>query len=142
MAVRVRVRIVSLAGAREKAVVETVAVANSGYESDTPGALLPVRLASKLGLWPAPAGARVDRFVSPIGASELMTIPGAVRFSLAGVRDGAVTSDAVIAERETEVVMNDALVEALELDLVAVRRGLYRVGAKGRLRRSAAPRHW
>jgi hypothetical protein len=49
--------------------------------------------------------------------------------------------DAVIAHRETEVVMNDALVEALRIDLVAVHRGLYRVGPRGETRRSAKPQH-
>jgi hypothetical protein len=54
----------------------------------------------------------------------------------------AAAVDAGIAHRETEVVMNDALVEALRIDPVAVHRGLYRVGPRGETRRSAKPEHW
>jgi hypothetical protein len=48
----------------------------------------------------------------------------------------------VLTEHETEVVMNDALVEALQIELVRVHRGVYRVGPRGPLRRSARPRYW
>lgn len=142
MAVRVPLRIIPTAGERQEAALQAVAVANSGYESDRPGVLLPVRLATRLGLWPAPAGARMDRFESPGASFEMTTIPDAVRCSLGRARGPAILAEAVVSERETEVVMNDALVEALRLELVAVHRGLYRVGPRGRTRRSLKPQHW
>ena len=47
MVVRVKVRI-----ERSGKVVETSALANSGYEAETPQLLTPIRLAETLGLWP------------------------------------------------------------------------------------------
>ncbi|MEM0094221.1 MAG: hypothetical protein QW753_07640 [Thermofilum sp.] len=47
MVVRVRVRVESAS-----AVVETVALANSGYEAETLQIMIPVQLAGVLGLWP------------------------------------------------------------------------------------------
>jgi len=72
----------------------------------------------------------------------MVTVARAVRVDLARGRRGGVVCDAVISERETEVVLNDRLVEALRVELVAVGRGLYRVGPRGRLRRSDAPERW
>jgi hypothetical protein len=72
----------------------------------------------------------------------MVTVARAVRVGLATERRAGVACDAVISERETEVVLNDRLVEALRVELVAVGRGLYRVGPRGRLRRSDAPERW
>jgi len=85
VAVRLRVRIERAAAGKTPA-VDTVAVANSGFEAGAAEVLLPVRVAEWLALWPPPRGARVE--------------------------------------------------------LVAVGRGLYRVGPRGRLRRSDAPERW
>src|SRR5438067_4605706 len=83
VAVRLRVRIERAAAGKTPA-VDTVAVANSGFEAGAAEVLLPVRVAERLALWPPPRGARAE----------------------------------------------------LRVELVAVGRGLYRVGPRGRLRRS------
>lgn len=142
MAVRVKVRIVATGGVAKAPRLDTVAIASSGFESDQPGALLPVNAAQKLGLWPAPPGSRTDQFESPGAAFAMTTVPKGIRVWLTGEPVPPVDADAVIAVRETEVVLNDALVEALRLHLEAVHRGVYRVGAKGKLRRSAKRRTW
>lgn len=53
-----------------------------------------------------------------------------------------VVANAILAEQEHEVVLNDWLVEGLRIHLVAVGRGLYRVGPRGRLRRSEKAEKW
>jgi hypothetical protein len=122
-------------------VLKTVAIANTGFESAAPEVLLPVRAAERLGLWPPPRGARAERFESPGATFSMVAVRKALRVSLAeSARE--VVAHAVISERETEVVLNDHLVEALHLELIAPARGLYRVGPKGRLRPSDAPEHW
>ncbi len=141
MAVRLRVRIERAAAGKTPA-VDTVAVANSGFEAGAAEVLLPVRVAERLALWPPPRGARAERFESPAATFSMVTVTRAVRVDLVGGRRGGVVCDAVISERETEVVLNDRLVEALRVELVAVGRGLYRVGPRGRLRRSDAPERW
>jgi hypothetical protein len=140
MAVRVRVGITRATSSRSR-VIETVAVANSGFEARDPEILLPVRAAERLGLWPPPAGAHAERFESPAASFSMITIPGAVRVSLSGSVRGT-RCTVVVSERETEVVLNDQLVDALRIELVAPGRGLYRVGRHGRLRRTEEPEPW
>jgi len=140
MAVRVRIRIERIAVAHPPS-VETVAVANSGFESQKPEVLLPVRVAERLGLWPPPATARTERFESPAAAFGMVSVPRALAISLVGNKRRA-RCDAVISERETEVVLNDLAVDALRLELVAAGRGLYRIGARGRVRPSEKPERW
>lgn len=141
MAVRVRVKM-SPAGRSRRASVETVAVANSGFESASPEVLLPIRGAERLGLWPPPRRARVERFESPAASFPMLLVARAVRVSLASHPRLAVIASAVISERETEVVLNDHLVEALRLELIAPARGLYRIGPRGCLRASDPPETW
>ena len=141
MAVRFRVRIERTAGGKAPP-VGAVAVANSGFEADAPEVLLPIRVAERLRLWPPPRGARAERFESPAATFPMLMVPRAVRVGLAGERPAGVVADAVISERETEVVLNDRLIEALRVELVAVARGLFRVGRRGRLRRSDPPERW
>jgi hypothetical protein len=138
LAVRVRIRLERLEG---RTGVETTGLANTGFESAEPEALLPVRVAERLGLWPAPRGAQSRPFESPAAAFSMITVPRSLRVRLLGSRRGIVCGT-VIAERETEVVLNDHLIEALGLDLVAPASGLFRVGRGGRIRRSVPPEHW
>jgi hypothetical protein len=140
MAVRLRVRVARKAGAQTKT-LETVAVANSGFESDRPEVLLPARAAARIGLWPPPRGARTERFESPAASFELVAVPQGVRVTVSGNRK-SVSCSAVLSERETEVVLNDQLLEALGVEIIAPATGLYRIGARGALRRSDAPESW
>ena len=134
MAVRLRVRIERAAAGKAPA-VDTVAVANSGFEAGAQKSFFPSALPERLGLWPPPRGARAERFDSPAATFSMVTVARAVRVGLAGERRGGVVCDAVISERETEVVLNDCLVEALRVDLVAVGRG----PLPGRPARPASP---
>lgn len=141
MAVRVPVRIEAGKGGKGRA-IETVAVANSGFEAHDAEILLPRLVAERLGLWPPPPGARAEPFESPGAAFKMITIAGALRLSLQGVPRRKVTCNAVVSERESEVVLNDWAVDALGIDLVAVGRGLYRVGERGRIRKSSLKETW
>lgn len=140
MAVRVKVRI-GKAKRSSAAPVEAVALANSGFESSVPEVLLPRVLARLLGLWPPGRGARFDEVKSPLAVASLLAVPRAVRVSLEGAR-GSVLCDALVAEDEAEVVLNDQLVGALRIVLVDAGRGLYRVGTRGPLRRTENPQRW
>lgn len=141
MAVRVRVRI-ERAKPRKGPWVETVAVANSGFESPLPEVLLPSAVAERLGLWPPPRGAKTERFESPAATFSMVTLPRALRISVAGAARRGHLCEAVISERETEVVLNDRLVDSLRLELVAPGRGIYRIGPRGKRTHSERPEHW
>jgi len=106
MAVRVRLKI----NAGDK-VLLTSALVNSGFETEKPQLMVPVKLAKELGLWPPPPDATLV---------ELGTAGGPVRKYL--VRDvlkvyaieddktvGPVECDAIISPIEEEVLINDKL---------------------------------
>lgn len=54
MPVRVRVRLEALVGATRGAVLEGVALVNTGYEAQVPDCSVPREVARRLGLWPPP----------------------------------------------------------------------------------------
>ena len=67
MAVRVRLAVRNREAGAE---LHLVALVNSGFETETPQLLLPVRAARELGLWPIGAGARratYDTAGGPVG---------------------------------------------------------------------------
>lgn len=140
MAVRVRIRLKPVGRSKAQA-IETVALANSGFESARPEALLPVRIAERLDLWPPPSGARAERFESPAATFSMVTVRNALRVSVAGTRGPGRLCHAVISERETEVILNDRLLGQLRIALIDAGRGLHRVG-RGRIRSSERPEHW
>ncbi len=71
MVVRVRVRIVK--GDRT---VETVALANSGYEAETPQLLVPIKLAEELGLWPPVPGMEETEFETAGSTKGMDSVEG------------------------------------------------------------------
>src|SRR5438309_10392134 len=85
VAVRLRVRIERAAAGKAPA-VDTVAVANSGFEAGAQKSFFPSALPERLGLWPPPRGARAERFDSPAATFSMVTVARAVRVGLAGAR--------------------------------------------------------
>lgn len=122
MAVRVKIEIAL--GTRS---VQVVAIANTGFESDDPQILLPAAIAKRLQgtraskaapLRYATAGG-LGLALSPIGV-------GSVRVDVPDRQPPAVDARLLASQDETEVVMNDMLVEALGLDLVKPGHGIWR----------------
>jgi hypothetical protein len=143
VAIRVRVRISVGKPRSGQKTLETVAVANSGFEAPQPEIVLPARAAERLGFWPRlPAGARTERFESPAGELSMATIRDACRVVLSTHPGNAVPAHAVISPNEVEVILNDHLVEALEIELLRPASGLYRVGASGLTQQSEPPERW
>ncbi|RLI41555.1 hypothetical protein DRO59_06635 [Candidatus Bathyarchaeota archaeon] len=66
MGVRVRIRIKS-----SKEEIETPALVNTGFETEQPEILLPVKLAEKLGLYPPDHGSMLEEY-SVVGGTTLI----------------------------------------------------------------------
>ncbi|MBI4700141.1 MAG: hypothetical protein HY744_03065 [Deltaproteobacteria bacterium] len=145
MAVRVRLRIEPLKGSGG-AVVEAVALVNSGYEAEDEECALPVGLAERLGLWPPPADARRAEYRGFTGSAVLHEVPAAARVSvLAGDREGAsAVTRVVLSTTDDEVLVSDFLGGALGLVLVDIRTGIWRFSddAGDVCRRTEAPQRW
>ena len=72
MAVRVRLRIKAVKGVRAGKAVETTALVNTGFETDSPELLVPLRLSEALGFWPElPEGTKVEVYETAGGSLTL-----------------------------------------------------------------------
>ncbi|MEM1606107.1 MAG: hypothetical protein QXW41_07695 [Fervidicoccaceae archaeon] len=141
MVVRVRIRI-----SRGDRVIETSALANSGYEAETPQILVPVELARELDLWPPARGAEETVFETAGGPLKVWIIPSGcrVRVVTPDTETEEVEADLVISPLADEVLLSDKLISELKIALEDVGRGYWRFTwePKEKLRRSEPPKRW
>jgi hypothetical protein len=138
--VRVKLKIVSRSGKE----VITSALANSGFEAETPQLLIPRSLAHELDLWPPPPDANLIEVGTAGGPVRNYLIPKALDvYVLADNRTvGPVKCDAMISLIEYEVLISDVLIEELGVVLLAPKTGLWRFKDEDRVRVSEAPQYW
>ena len=141
MVVRVRVRI-----ARGSRVVETSAIANSGYEAETPQVLIPKRLAGELGLWPPPPGTVETVFDTAGGPLHAWVTPRACRVKVVAgdAESPEVLVDSVVSTIADEVLLSDKTISKLQVALEDVGEGLWRFRwePSEKTRRSEPPETW
>lgn len=141
MAVRVKIRI-----SRNGKAFETVALANSGYEAETPQILVPVEVAKLLNLWP-PTPDVVETIFETAGGPLRVWIASSsckVKVVSQNIESKEVVADVVVSTIADEVLLSDRLISELELALEDVGRGLWRFTwePKEKLRRSEPPERW
>ena len=141
MVVRVRIRI-----ERSERVVETSALANSGYEAETPQLLIPIRLAEALGLWPPTGGLEETVYETAGGPLRVWIAPRACRVRVVAedAESPEVIADVVVSPVADEVLLSDKLISKLQLALEDVGEGLWRFRwePRDRLRHSEPPKLW
>ncbi len=127
-------------------VLETIALANSGYEAETPQLLLPLEAAKKLGLWPPTSEASESVFETAGGPLTVWIYP---RIAIVQVVENNETSprvvaDIVISPLADEALLSDALISELGIVLEDVKRGLWRFRWEpiDKLHRSRPPQYW
>lgn len=123
MAVRVRVKLKSTKG---EAV--TAALANSAFETEAPEAILPIRIAERLGIYPKlPSGSEVEQYKGVGGpVVKVFVVKDAVNISVL-TRDrevGPSSTTAVITPGEDEVILSDKLMDALKFTLLRPAKAL------------------
>lgn len=140
MVVRVKIRVRT--GNR---IADVIALANSGYETETPQLLVPVRFAEVLGMWP-PQGAMREEYQTAGGPLNVWIYPHACKVKVIeeDVQSEEVLSDLVISPIADEVLLSDKLIGELQIALEDVSRGLWRFRWEpvDRLRRSYPPQRW
>lgn len=89
--------------------VVTTALVNSGFETETPQIILPIRAASELGLYSLLPFARVVELGTAAGPTRMYLLPKAVEIAVITEdrRSRSVISDALISPAEEEVLIND-----------------------------------
>jgi len=139
LGVRVKLRVCSRSGC-----VKTVALVNSGFESDEPEIVLPLPLATVLNLQP---GGDLASYVA-VGGSTVAAVRGAEPLSVELLLDDGEGPKAIatpsILPGEEEVIISDRLAHELGIVIIDPYEGLWCLrGELGRkTRRSAPPEFW
>jgi len=143
VAVRVRLRVrCKLSGE----VAETVALVNTGFETEPPQLMLPVALAKRLSLYPPPPTATIVELGTAGGPVRLVLVREALEvWAVTGDREvGPRVADALVSLIEEEVLINDKLTEELGIVLLAAGSGKWRFAddPPDRVRYSERPQYW
>jgi len=131
---------------REGREVETSTLANSGYESETPQILIPIKVAELLALWPPTKDIGESVFETAGGPLRVWIAPKAVKVKVvvADIDTQYVEADAVISPLADEILLSDKMISELSIALEDVGKGYWRFTwePKERIRRSEPPRYW
>jgi len=121
--------------------ITTVALVNSGYESEIPEIHLPLALARRLGL--PLERLRAERY-RVVGSETTTYVLGYVEVKvITEDRESEwVRARAVSVPGEPEVLLGDAIIEELGIDVVKPRSGLWRFIDEEKLRRSEEAEYW
>jgi len=144
MALRVKLKISSKSGGKA---VASSALVNTGFETDRPQLLLPVRIASLLGIWPRfPEHTSIMSYGTAGGPTRVYVINDELSLSLGydDVPPKQVTSDAVISEVEDEVLVSDSLGHELGIVIEDLKIGYWRLREEPstKLRNTEPPQYW
>ncbi len=135
MPVRVRVKLESL---RSNNSLVVSALLNTGFTSDELDIHLPRDVAEKLNLWPPPNDASLEVLDTAGGEVLSYLIPRAVKLTV--VEEDRVSKsivcNALISLHEREVLLSDAVIEELEIEILSPKTGLWRFKGEDKVRRS------
>ncbi|MHA1593943.1 MAG: hypothetical protein ACTSXX_04285 [Candidatus Baldrarchaeia archaeon] len=138
MVVRVKVRI-----KHEDKVVESSAVANSGYETDEPEIHVPLACAKELGF--KLTGLRGESY-RVVGGATSVYILGEVFVQVVEEDKSSewVKAKAVVVPEEYEVILSDKLLDALGIEIIKAGMGYWRFSGEpiSRVRKSVEPQFW
>ncbi len=141
MGVRVRIKL----KAKDKE-INTVALANAGFETDEPEVILPLRVAERLGLWPKlPGGAKIEEY-EVAGGSKVRGYVTPFKIKTQVVcgdkSSNFVEVIPVLLEGEKETILSDKLISAHKIVLMDAGKGLWKFMDENKIRESENPEYW
>jgi hypothetical protein len=143
MAVRIKLRLRARASG---GAIEVSALINSGFETDSPQLLIPMRLARRLALYPPPITSSIIEIGTAGGPSRVFLIREALEvWAITDDREvGPKLVDVLISPIEEEVLVNDKLTEELGIILLATGSGKWRFvdDPADKVRHSEKPQYW
>jgi hypothetical protein len=141
LAVRVLVRI-KIAGCE----VESVALVNSGFETETPQILIPVKMLIENNIDVSALKGSSVEYGTPAGNVSMYVVRRGCTISVIEPDRvvGEVISDLVISPIEREVLISDALGEELGIEILSLKRGFWRFkdDPPNTIRNSHRPQLW
>lgn len=135
MPVKVRARLESL---RNNESLEALALLNTGFTSETPDIHLPLPAAEPLGLWPPPPNAVLETLDTAGGEVLSYFTPEAVKLTILeeDKASRSIACNVVISLTEREILLSDAVIEELEIEILSPKTGLWRFRGEDKVRRS------
>ncbi|MCL7389888.1 MAG: hypothetical protein LZ172_07885 [Thaumarchaeota archaeon] len=135
MPVRVRVKIEEVRGS---GVIYSEALLNTGFTSEELDIHIPRELARELGLWPPPRDASLEILDTAGGETLSYFIPSAVRLTVIEEDETSktITCNVIVSLREKEVLLSDAVIEELGIEILSPKTGIWRFKGEEKLRRS------
>jgi len=137
MPVRVRVRLESSRSSRS---VVVPALLNTGFTSDELDVHVPRDVAEELGLWPPPRNAELEVIDTAGGEVLSYFVSNALRLTVVeeDAASKTITCNAVISLHEKEVLLSDAVIEEVGIEILSPKTGLWRFKGEGKVRKSLA----
>jgi len=141
MGVRVKIRV-----KLNREEVETAALVNTGFETEQPEILLPVKLAERLGLYPPARNSTLEEY-DVVGGITLVIKSSRLIDVQVLVEDrntSFVKATPIISSEEGEVLISDKLASALKLSIEDPGGGLWRFNDEplSIKRPSVLPEYW
>jgi len=133
--VRVRVKLESMVNSKS---LVTPALLNTGFTTDELDILIPREIAEKLGLWPPPPNAVLEVLDTAGGEVLSYYIPRSVKLTV--LEEDRVSKtiicNTIVSPYEKEVLLSDAVIEELEIEILFPKRGLWRFKGEKHTRES------
>jgi predicted aspartyl protease len=142
MGVRVKLGVKAL---DSKSSLELSSLLNTGFESEMPELILPIRVAELLGFWPElPRGKRIKNYETPGGVAKMYYLANAleVRAVTGDKETKPVRCAGVISEVEREVLASDKLIDKLDIAIESAGEGIWRFRGESKLRKSQPVQYW
>lgn len=140
--VRIRIKITPLKAGSS---LEVNSLLNTGYGSEEPEVLMPVKVAERLTFWPKfPEGMVIKIYETPGGMARMHHLADAIEIQ-------AITEDKVsnpircslvISELEREILLSDMAISKLGIVIEDPGQGLWRFKEEIKVRSSAEPQYW
>lgn len=125
--------------------VKTVALVNSGYETDGNEIIIPAKLAEKFKLWPKlPEGTEVIPYETVSGVTKCYKIDehSSIKVITPDKKTESVKSTVIISEEEKEVLISDHLGEDLNIEMLKLGKGIWRFSGEKIMRESEKEVRW
>jgi len=133
--VRVNVRIKNVV---KDIVLTAPALLNTGFTTESLDIHLPCKVAETLELWPPPVDAVLETLDTPGGEVLSYFIPSALDLNVVEVDrlSKTIRCNAIISTYEQEILLSDAVIEELEIEILSPRIGLWRFRGEHKIRTS------
>ncbi len=124
--------------------VESSALLNSGFETDSPDVAVPVRVARALGLWPPSRMGELITLDTGGGEAEAYLFEGAAELELVleDRRIKPILVNVIVNPSIGEILLSDYVASELGIVLLDFKRGLWRLNDEDKVRTSVELSEW